>query len=160
MSASVAPLDYAFPIDAMLKALKFENKLWLAPAFAELLVEPLAARAAAADAIVPLPLNRWRHATRGFNQAGVIASALARLTRVPLVHCLRRDRRTRPQSGLDGVARRRNVRGAFSALDRPIPAHVLLVDDVMTTGATMNEAASTLLHAGSRRVTAVAVARA
>jgi predicted amidophosphoribosyltransferase len=99
---------------------------------------------------------------RGYDQALELAKALARETRLPLLPArLRRVRRTQAQTELGAAARRRNVAGAFAlAPGPPLPAHVALVDDVLTTGATAGECAHLLLDAGVERVDLWTVASA
>jgi ComF family protein len=111
------------------------------------------------DALVPVPLHRARVRRRGFAPAAVLARALARERRVPALAALRRVRDTPSQTGLDAAGRRRNVAGAFAA-SRALPGPTLwLVDDVVTTGATLGEAARALRAAGAARVAAVCLAR-
>jgi ComF family protein len=111
------------------------------------------------DAVVPIPLHRSALRRRGFNPAAGLARAVARQSGVPLAAMrLARVRATESQTGLDRAARRRNVRGAFRAR-RAVSGHVWLVDDVVTTGATLAEAARVLRRAGARRVSAVCAAR-
>jgi ComF family protein len=112
---------------------------------------------------VPLHPRRLRH--RGYNQALELARPLANAFDLPILHrALHRIRDTAPQAGLGALARRRNPRGAF-AIGRDlrkgvrIPSHVALVDDVMTTGATLYECAKVLQRAGVERVDVWAVAR-
>ena len=113
------------------------------------------------ELIVPVPIHAQRLRQRGFHPAGELARGLARALGVPAeLRALAQLRATASQTGLDRRARRRNVRGAFLA--RPglrLPRCVALVDDVVTTGATLAEAARALRHAGARRVVAVCVAR-
>jgi ComF family protein len=113
------------------------------------------------DLIVPMPLHWTRRLRRGFNQAELLAKCIAARFRLPIVRGLRRKRRTPVQAGLTHAERRDNVAGAFSV--RKISAvrdrHVLLIDDVLTTGATVNSAAAALRHAGARRVTVLTLAR-
>jgi ComF family protein len=154
-----SPLRYAFPIDVALKRLKFRRQTAFAPAFALLVSDSLQAAFADCDALVPVPLHRWRHATRGFNQADEIARQLAGRTGRPLVRSVYRQRATKPQSGLSAAARHRNLRDAF-AISGPLEyRYPLIVDDVMTTGTTCNQLALTLLHAGAKRVGVLTVAR-
>ena len=112
--------------------------------------------------IVPVPLHRWRLWRRGFNQAALIAQALARRTRVPaLLDTLVRTRATPPSGGLGREERRANVKGAF-AVHRPerfTCRAVILVDDVLTSGATMDACAAALIAAGAAEVRALAYAR-
>jgi ComF family protein len=114
---------------------------------------------------VPVPLHPWRRLRRGFNQA----DELARRLEVPTLRALRRTRATAPQTGLSAGARRRNVRQAFAI--SPLLSHawrgtllegriVVLVDDVRTTGATLDACAATLKAAGAREVRALTVALA
>ena len=117
----------------------------------------------AVDYLVPVPLYRRRRWSRGFNQAGLLAAAMSRATDIPARgRLLRRTRSTESQAGLSNHQRRANVTGAFSA---PNPREVrgrriLLVDDVMTTGATLEACAKALKRAGARYVGAVTSARA
>ena len=107
--------------------------------------------------VVPVPSDRDRRLRRGHHAATGLARELAVRWELPLKPLLVRTRPSTPQRGLDDAARRRNVRGAFRA--RAAPATVLLVDDVYTTGATVNAAASALRQAGARRVEVVTFAR-
>ncbi|MEO6967256.1 MAG: phosphoribosyltransferase family protein [Rhodanobacteraceae bacterium] len=99
---------------------------------------------------------------RGYNQALEVAKPLAKALRIPLLRdALRRVRETDAQTELSAIQRRRNVRGAFAAqLDDPPPAHVAVLDDVFTTGATLSECARVLKRAGVARVDVWALARA
>src|SRR3546814_7526919 len=113
------------------------------------------------QALLAVPLHRARLRTRGYDQALELARPLARALVIPLLPgALVRSRATSPQSELDAARRRRNLRGAFSvAPDTRLPAHVALVDDVMTTGATLHAAAIALRRAGVMRVDAWVCAR-
>jgi len=128
---------------------------WLRLAGAELLAD--------ADLIVPIPLNRWRLVSRRFNQAALLANDLARLTGVPAdPFALTRTRRTPSQVGLTIEERKLNVRGAFAVPDGRRAAlegrRIVILDDVITTGATISAAARTLRRAGAIRVDALALA--
>ena len=115
------------------------------------------------DFLVPVPLNRWRWWRRGFNQAELLSAAMSRATGIPArPRLLRRTHATESQAGLSNHQRRLNVAGAFTA---PRPQEVrgrriLLVDDVMTTGATLDACAKALKRAGAEYVGAVTAARA
>lgn len=160
LETELAPLDYAFPIDAALKAYKFRRRLFYAPAFAQLLIEASGPLPADIDAVLPVPLHWRRRWWRGFNQAYEIAKPLARHLSLPMVAGVVRRRPTPTQSGLDAAQRARNLAGAF-AVRRTLPqAHVLIVDDVITTGTTVQRLAAVLRFAGVKRVSAAAVARA
>ena len=159
-SAIVAPLAYEFPLDAAIKALKFKRRLWYGPALAQLACRSLDELPQEIDAVLPVPLHWRRQWWRGFNQAQEIAGPVARRLGVPLMWGVRRVRATRPQSGLAAGERIRNLQGAF-AMRRPCCAqHVLVVDDVMTTGETLRQVARVVLGAGATRVSALVIARA
>ncbi len=114
------------------------------------------------DAIVPVPLHWWREWRRGFNQANLLAKALSRRTGLPVMAALRRGRSTTAQAGLSNSARRRNVSGAFrgrGASGTLEGKHILLIDDVMTTGSTAAACALALKREGARRVALLTVAR-
>lgn len=128
----------------------------MASAFAPLLLQ-----GPAPAVLIPIPLHAARLRRRGYDQALELARPLARQLGLPLViDVLRRGRETAPQSRLDAAQRRRNLRGAFQ-VDRStaLPPHVVLVDDVMTTGATLHAAAVALRRAGVARVDAWVCAR-
>ena len=109
---------------------------------------------------MPVPLARGRERERGFNQAALVAERLALALGVPLrARWLVRARATRPQTDLGAAERRANVRGAFAADTSVAGRHVVVVDDVLTTGATAAECARTLRAAGAARVGVLAVAR-
>ena len=108
-----------------------------------------------------MPLHANRIKQRGFNQAAEIGRELSRLTGVPMQAGLAsRERDTPPQAGLKRAARRRNMRGAFACKADLSGLHVGIVDDVMTTGSTLDALASALRQAGARKVSCVVVARA
>jgi ComF family protein len=158
-----APLAYDFPVDRLVLRAKFGRALPVCQALGELLVEGLRPQAAAGDPpplVVPIPLHWQRQRRRGFNQAAEIARVVARATGWPLrPDLLRRPRPTREQSGLSAQARRRNLRRAFSVAGAVEGRAVLLVDDVITTGATVEGAAAALAAAGAGAIEAWAVAR-
>lgn len=158
--ASVAPLAYAFPVDAAIKALKFRRRVYLAAALAEILLEVWDRVPADVDALLPVPLHRWRELGRGYNQSFEIARPIAAETGLPIVRTVKRVVATPYQSGLPARDRNRNLKGAFRAA-RPLSArHVLIVDDVVTTGETCRQLSRTLRANGVARVSVLAVARA
>ena len=115
------------------------------------------------DAVVPVPLHWWRRLRRGYNQSASLAYGLASQLGLPCRRWwLRRSRNTPSQKELTATQRRENVKDAFRVWETPRMrgAHVLLVDDVMTTGATVHEAARTLKRGGVKRVTVAVLARA
>ena len=155
-----AAFDYAFPLDRLLPRLKFHRDFAAGRVLAQCMAERFA-RLPSPDAIVPIPLHRARLRQRGYDQAQELAKPLARALGIPLLaDALRRCRTTTAQSRLDATARQRNLRDAFDAAStaKP-PAHVVLVDDVMTTGATLHAAARVLREAGVERVDAWICAR-
>ena len=160
LDCAIAAFDYRFPVDRLLPRLKFHRDL----AAGALLGNCLATATRDADrpaALVPIPLHIARLRERGYDQALELASGLARRHRLP-VHrdLLRRVRATSAQSRLDAKARARNLRGAFAVDARgTMPRHVVLIDDVMTTGATLHAAARALRRAGVARIDAWVCAR-
>lgn len=144
---TVAALDYAFPVDRLVHALKYGHRL----AIARLFIDRMAALPVPeADLVVPLPLHVSRLRERGFNQAAELGRALARKWKIPFV-CdgIERDLNTVPQAGLVWKDRASNVRGAFRVTTRVEGLRVVVVDDVMTTGATLAELARTLKGVGA-----------
>lgn len=169
--AAFAPYLYGHPLDLLLTRLKFGRSLAAGRVLAELWSVALrgaladGAIAALPDAIVPVPLHATRLRERGYNQALELAKPLAREFGIALApDLLRRTRATAAQANLDAVTRRRNLRGAFEvdspALAASAAGHIVVLDDVMTTGTTLREAARTLKRAGVARVEVWALARA
>ncbi len=171
---TVTACSYAAPIDQLVLGLKFGQQLAIAPALAGLLAEAIRHRCnrsgkadEIADLLIPVPLSAARLAQRGFNQALEIARPLAQQLQRPLVpRLLQRCRDTTAQSLLHPDQRQRNVRHAF-ALNDSDPAtiaslrgrHIGVVDDVMTTGATLQEIAHCLTRHGASTVTNYVFAR-
>lgn len=146
---------YRAPFDHLVQRLKFNQALAvgraLMPDWAAALRANLSTRSEpSAQALVPIPLHRSRLRQRGYNQALELARDLGRELPLPVLPAaLIRARATAPMPGLDISARRRNVRGAFAvAAGAVLPSRVALIDDVMTSGATLNEAARVLKRAG------------
>ena len=154
--------DYAPPIDSLVQDLKFRAQLPLASAFGGLLIRAAGSSLQAADVLLPVPLSRERLEQRGFNQALEIARPLARAWHKPLIidSCVR-TRNTSPQAELPLTQRRVNMRGAFAVRNRRIieNQHVVVVDDVMTTGHTLQELAACLKRHGAARVSNLVLAR-
>ena len=157
--ASRAAFDYAYPVDALIRSLKYGGQLALAALFAQALQRRVGP-AVGIDLIVPLPLHPTRLAERGFNQAAEIAKYLSRHYAIPMQPTLaERVRNTAPQTGMPWRQRLTNMRQAF-ACDRELGGlRIAVVDDVMTTGATLNEFARTLKRSGAARVENWVVAR-
>jgi ComF family protein len=158
--ACAAALPYAFPTDHLLHEFKYRGRLPLADWFAGWLYAALP-EDDAYDLVVPMPLHPARLRERGFNQAAEVARGVARRLGSPLdVDSCQRLRATPPQARLDREARRANLRDAFVCQRDLQGLRVLLVDDVLTTGATADALARALKDQGARRVTAGVIARA
>lgn len=155
-----AAFVYAAPLDRLLPRFKFHRDLAAGAVLSQLMAEA-AASLPRPDAVIPVPLHRARLRRRGYDQALELARPLARSLAVPLRDdLLRRVRSTAPQSELSALARRRNLKDAFAV--KPgvrLPTHAVLVDDVMTTGATLHAAAEALKRAGVECVEAWVCAR-
>ncbi len=158
--ATFACTDYQPPVAGMILALKSGARLELVQPLAELLAQRCAGRLEAGTPVTAVPLAFERHAERGFNQSAEIARTAAQLLGLAFEPGLvLRVRHTPPQQSLALAARRRNVRGAF-ALARPLADQpVAVVDDVMTTGATLDELALVLKRGGAPRVSNLVLAR-
>lgn len=162
-SAAQAAFHYAFPLDRLIVALKFGPQPMASRlAIADFLAcEMLAGPPPAGEMLVPVPLSRTRLKERGFNQAWELARGLSSGTHLPLLDAgLERVRETLPQSRLPFTERKKNLRHAFVCRRRLPGARVILVDDVMTSGATLSAAAEALLSAGAAEVTCWVAARA
>ena len=159
--ATTALADYASPVDGMVTALKFTARLDLAQFFGKLLARRLSMALSMNESIViPVPLAYERMRQRGFNQSHQIARALATATGQRLAtDRLLRVRHTPPQQTLALNERRRNIRGAFAIEGSLRGQHIFVVDDVMTTGSTLDEVARVLKQAGAARVHNLIVAR-
>ncbi len=157
-----AGTDGSSAVASLLRRHKYGLDQSLGRALAEYLDGSLPLDADGYDVVMPVPLHRARLRWRGFNQAALLGVALARRLRCPLdATTLTRTQPTPPQTARDRAERARNVRGAF-AVRRPARVaglRVLLVDDVMTTGATVDECARVLRAAGARRIDVLTLAR-
>jgi ComF family protein len=150
---------YDFPLDALVKHCKYQGALEVTELFAWALAERVRGLDAA-DLIIPMPLHPTRLGERGFNQAVEISRRLARHLQLPwLADACQRLRNTPSQAGMDLKARRRNLRGAFNCRQDLAGLRVALVDDVMTSGSSLNELARAAKKAGAGSVTAWVVAR-
>ena len=158
----VALYPYAFPVDRLVLAFKYQAQFALARWWATELAGRLTSEPAftAVDAIMPVPLHSERLSERGYDQAHVLARHLAHALKLPLAaDGLIKCRATPQQSALDLKSRRKNLRNAFTLTGEVEGKRILLVDDVLTTGATLDEAARTLKQRGAAEVWAVTVAR-
>jgi ComF family protein len=155
--ATVAALVYAFPADVLVQALKYRGELALAPLLGTLLAALLPGDPEV-DVAVPVPLSARRLRERGYNQAMEIARSLPAAPRLAPELCAR-VRDTPAQSELPWAARARNVRDAFRCTRALEGRSVAVIDDVMTTGATLDAVAAALKRAGAARVVNWVVAR-
>ena len=156
---------YAGPVRPCIRALKYRAGFWVLPELSrwlEALWATCPADSRTADAIVPVPLHFLRAWGRTYNQAALVAALLSRLSGLPVrTRWLRRLRPTPTQTHLTAAQRARNVSGVFGVPSRRAVRgrRIILVDDVMTTGATLNECARALRAAGAEAVMAITVAR-
>lgn len=173
--ATIVAVDYAAPIDQLILALKFGNKLAMAPLFGNSLCNVLQNKGGShvpgntTKQLLPailtcVPLGSQRLVQRGFNQSLEIAKSLAATLDIPLCSAiLLRLRETHPQALLHTSERKKNIRHAFivnsDAIEKIKDQHIGVVDDVMTTGETLNEIARTLKRFGAARVTNLVFAR-
>ena len=144
----------------LIHVFKFEGVRTLQRPLGALLAQALP-RESGFDAIVPMPLHWRRRWQRGFNQSELLAREIARRWAVPVRALVRRKKATAPQAGLTSAQRRKNVEGAFHVRKgtRLKGMRLLLIDDVLTTGATANACARALKRAGAAQVTFLALAR-
>jgi ComF family protein len=155
---TLAAYQYAMPLDQLIQRLKYAHDLSVARALGEIIADR--GEGVGFDAIVPVPLHRARLAERGFNQSVELARTLSRRSGIPLLlDGVRRTRQTPAQAGLSLLARRRNLKGAFQAMHRFDGQRVLVIDDVMTSGATLDAMARCLKRAGASEVVNLVCAR-
>jgi predicted amidophosphoribosyltransferase len=152
-----APVAYEGPGRDLVRALKFRGAVGLAGEMAAIVVAS-APRDSLRGVLVPVPLDPVRRRRRGFNQSAVLAAAIARRTSLASVDCLRRLDTRPPQVGRTRAARLAGPAGSVAAR-APVPPRVVLVDDVVTTGATLGACAAACRAAGAEQVTAIAFAR-
>jgi ComF family protein len=158
--ATRAAYDFAFPVDALIHALKYRHRLSIATFLGDALAVHGADFGADADLVLPMPLHPQRLAERGFNQAVELAREFARRRGLPLaLAAVRKVRDLPPQAGLDREARLRSPRGVFEGVQALDGRRVIVVDDVMTTGATLDELARCLKQQGANWVGNLVVAR-
>jgi ComF family protein len=160
---TISAFRYAYPLDRLVQAYKFNANLNLLPLFAKALTRAVRNedRESLPTLVIPLPLAPKRLAERGFNQSALLGDAVAKALGIRFeARGMLRIRETPPQAGLSRAARLKNVRGAFDCAQRLDGLRVAVVDDVMTTGATLSEAAKALKKAGAVHVSAWVLARA
>jgi ComF family protein len=158
----IAAFRYSFPVDAMVRDLKYRGRLPIARVLGELLARSMLSQNLHSDLdlLLPVPLHPLRHADRGFNQSAEIARWCARRLGRPLeLSAARRIRATAPQAALSRIDRRENLRRAFAVDTRVRGRRLAIVDDVVTSGSTVRELSSALLAAGAEIVVVCCVAR-
>lgn len=155
-----AALRYQEPASAAIHRFKYEGYFALGGSLAGLMIDAWPRWDASPDLILPIPLHARRRRQRGYNQSELLARPLGEALHIPVdAKLLQRTRHTIPQVGLGPEERHENVRGAFAADSGVAGRRVLLIDDVLTTGATMTAAAEALLAAGAVSVAAYCLAR-
>lgn len=160
-TAACAWTRYEGPIQRAIKKLKYAGDLGLADILARNLIELLHTQHWDVDLIVPVPQGIARRAERGYNQSALLARPLALTTGIPSnFNCLQKIRTTKSQVGLSLRERRQNVKDAFSAKSKYVTGrNILVVDDVLTSGATLDACAAALKSAGARNVYGITLAR-
>jgi len=158
-SRTVAVFGYRFPLDRLIRAMKYEEQLALSQIFSEKLLQRIDQKMLP-DYVIPMPLHPAKLRRRGFNQALLVAAKLARTLDIPLLsHACHRLRDTPSQSSLSWKERGKNVRGAFRCNMDLSGKHIALVDDVLTTGASLNALADAVKKSGASEISAWVVAR-
>lgn len=160
---SFVPFRYAYPLDRMIQRLKYARELSMGRVLAHCFARRLLTTQSTPwpEAIVPVPLGWARYLARGYNQANELAQQMRSQIPVPLrTDWVVRERETTEQAALARDERQANVRGAFSLTRQPDCAHVAILDDVVTTGSTVNEVAKVLRKAGVEHIEVWAIARA
>jgi ComF family protein len=158
---TTALLTYDFPLDRLLQQYKYRESLQLANTFATMLHEKLRIKKSEKiDLIIPMPMHAKRLQERGFNQALEIAKTVAKLTNVKIDYTTcQRVKLTPPQASLPLKERSKNIRGVFNCQKDLSGLNIAVVDDVMTTGTSLDELAKTLKKAGAAHVECWVIAR-
>ena len=156
---TTAAFGYSFPVDRLIQLMKYRERLALARTFAEKLLQRID-KSNLPDYVIAMPLHPAKLKSRGFNQAQLIAAPLAKSLHLPLLnHACHRLRDTPSQTSLPWKERSKNMRGAFDCDMDLSEKHVALVDDVLTTGASMNALAEAVKKMGADKISAWAIAR-
>jgi ComF family protein len=160
-SAAVCALEYRFPVDILIQRFKHQHKLAIGKVLATLLAKKLAATNLPRDYLLtPVPLHWRRQRSRGFNQSLLVANEISQTTGISLApDLLRRTRMTADQKSLTRQERFKNLQSAFACSRLPRNTSVIVVDDVITTGATASAISRVLFDAGAEDVAIVALAR-
>lgn len=153
-----ALFTYAYPIDALIQHYKYNNALYLSKTLGRLLTEKIAADDI--DLLIPMPLHPARIKERGFNQSLEVAKVVAKQRNITLdVTSCTRVRNTCPQASLPLKERTKNIKGAFQCAKNLTGKNIAIIDDVMTTGASLNELAKTLKKSGASGISNWVLAR-
>lgn len=157
----IAPFLYQQDMRALVARLKFGNDLSTGRLLSQLFLKQYAgSNTRLPRALIPMPMDTARLKLRGFNQARELAAPISKQLKIPILdrHVVRRGTLP-PQSSLNREARRRNIRNAFSLNRDPLPDHIVIIDDVLTTGASADALAQRLKSAGCTRVDVWVIAR-
>lgn len=155
-----ALLLYQEPVNFLVQQFKFNRKLGYGRLFSTMMAEKMASLDECPDLLIPVPLHSSRLRTRGYNQAWELARQLSKMIEITASHkTCRRIKKTPLQTGLKASERRRNLKKAFVITEEVKDLHICIVDDVMTTGSTLEAIASVLKSAGAGRVTGMVIAR-
>ena len=157
------PFRYLYPLDRMIQRFKYADDLSMGRVLGDLFARWLASERSEPlpHMIIPVPLASSRFRARGFNQSTELARCIVEHNRIEMrPDVVSRTRETAEQAGLARAQRRKNVRGAFKVLAPISGSHVAILDDVVTTGSTVNELARVLHRAGAKRIEVWAIARA
>jgi len=159
---SIALFRYQYPVNLIIQNMKFNSDLVAAKCLGQLLARKILEKGVAMpECIVPVPLHPSRLRQRGYNQAIEIARPVSRILGLPIdLKICNRHRRTKSQTALTEKQRKQNVRNAFSMTGKSYYRHIAIVDDVMTTGSTINELAKLLAGAGTIKIDIWVCARA
>ena len=156
-----SPFRYEDDIIGLVHQLKFGEKISYARSIGEMLFQHYSTSDEKPDCLLPVALHKSRLRQRGFNQSIEISRVLAKKLAIPIEHtAIVRERSTSAQTGLNAKQRVKNIRGAFRVAGELNYKHVLIIDDVMTTGATVNELAKLLKKNNVERVGVLSIARA
>jgi ComF family protein len=156
----IPALTYEFPVDQLIKAFKLHGRLHVGRLLAELLIDAVNQRQRRFDLLLPMPLHAWKRWRRGFNQAELLAEDLCRAIEIPTSrHVLRQVRQTQAMKSLNASERRAIITDAFITTQSLAGLRIGLIDDVVTTMATANEATRIIKAAGAQSVTVLCVAR-
>jgi len=165
-----SPLHYEDDVIRLMRQFKFREKITFSRTLGEIMLDCWKVKEMKSDDIgapdkldylLPVPLHKSRMRQRGFNQSIELARVIAKKLNIPIEYdAVSRVRSTSSQTGLNVLQRRKNIKGAFKVAQKISAKHVLIIDDVMTTGSTVNELASILKKAGVEQVGVLCLARA